>query len=130
MTDFSPPSGTATAQGATTASTATPQADAMAEWPAKAADMVELAVAAINDRAVRPVLIAARAVVFGVLIAVLGVALVVWGSIGLVRLLDVYLWPGKVWASYLLLGALFIIGGMVAWWLRINRSAEPSPADA
>jgi hypothetical protein len=95
----------------------------MADLPAKAADTVELLVAALNDRAVRPILIAARAVVFGVLIAALAVALVVWLSVGFIRLLDVYLWPDKVWASYLLLGAVFTGGGLAAWWQRIDRRA-------
>lgn len=87
-----------------------------AEWATKAADSVELAVALVSDRAVRPVVVAARVVVFGVLIAALAVAVLIWGSVGFVRLLDVYAWPGEVWASYLLLGGLFTVLGSLAWW--------------
>src|SRR5579863_8927353 len=86
-----------------------------AEWATKAADSIELAVAMVNDRAVRPIVIGARAIVFGVLIVALAIAVVVWGSVGLIRLLDVYLWPGEVWASYLLLGGIFTGGGLFAW---------------
>jgi hypothetical protein len=69
--------------------------------------------------------VAARAVVFGVLIATLAIAVIVWGSVGLVRFFDVYFWPGEVWASYLLLGGLFTVGGMVAWYYA--HSQAPSP---
>ena len=98
-----------------------------AEWATKAADSVELAVAMVNDRAVRPIVVAARAVVFGVLIVTLAIAVLVWGSVGLVRLFDVYLWPGEVWASYLLLGGIFTAGGLVAWHY---AHTQAPPADA
>lgn len=98
-----------------------------AEWATKAADSIELAVALVNDRAVRPIVIGARAVVFGILIATLAVAVLVWGSVGLIRLMDVYFWPGEVWASYLLLGGIFTGGGLYAW-----HAAHPQrpPTDA
>jgi drug/metabolite transporter (DMT)-like permease len=98
-----------------------------AEWATKAADSVELAVALVSDRAVRPIVVAARAVVFGVLIATLAVAIIVWGSVGLVRFFDVYFWPGEVWASYLLLGGLFTVGGTLAWYYAHTQSP---PSDA
>ncbi len=92
------------------------------EWATKAADSVELAVALVNDRAVRPIVIGARAVVFGMLIVALAVAVLVWVSVAGIRFMDVYFWPGEVWASYLLLGGLFTAGGMVLWYLAISRS--------
>jgi hypothetical protein len=91
-----------------------------AEWPEKAVDKVDLLVAVVTDKAVRPVVLAARAVVFGVVIAVTTVVLVVLFSVGFVRLLDVYVWPGEVWISYLVLGSLFIALGVLAYALR-NR---------
>ncbi len=85
------------------------------DWPAKAADTVDLVVATISDRAVRPVVVGARALVFGVLIFLMVLVSVTWISIAFVRLLDVYLWPGKVWASYFLLAVIFCTLGFVAW---------------
>lgn len=85
------------------------------DWPAKAADTVDLVVALVSDRAVRPVVVAARAVVFGVLIALTGLVVLVAVSIALVRLLDVYAWPGLQWLSYFVLAALFLVGGLAAW---------------
>ena len=42
-------------------------------WPTKAVDTVDTVVATVNDRAVRPAIVAARAVVFGVIIGVVAV---------------------------------------------------------
>ncbi len=94
-----------------------------AEWAAKAVDAVDLAVSTVTDKAVRPVLLAARAVVFGVIVATMATAGVVLGSIGLVRLLVVYAFGPRVWAAYLLLGSLLTATGLVLWWQRAARPA-------
>jgi hypothetical protein len=88
---------------------------ATGEWPRKAADAIDLAVDTIHDKAIRPVLLAARAVVFGVLVAALALAVVVLLSVGLVRLLDVYVVGGRVWISYAVLGGIFTVAGLTAW---------------
>lgn len=59
----------------------------------------------------------ARAIVFGLAAAALGIILVTLLSIGLIRLLDVYAFHHRVWASYLLVGFVFTIIGLVAWFL-------------
>ena len=92
-----------------------------ADWPAKAADMVEMAVDSLFDRVVRPALVAVRAVVFGLLIAVTAIVLLVALSIALIRLLDVYVFDGRVWASDALLGALLTAAGVFAWSQRAPR---------
>jgi hypothetical protein len=104
MTDASPP-GTATGPGA----------GAGGDWPRKAVDAVDLVVDTIHDRAIRPALLAARAVVFGLLVAVLSLVVLVLLSVGLVRLLDVYAFGGRVWISYAVLGGLFSLAGLLAW---------------
>jgi hypothetical protein len=85
---------------------------------------VDLVVDTIHDRAVRPVLLAARIVVFGILVAVLTVVVLVLLSIGLLRLLDVYAFEGRVWVSYAVLGGLFTLLGVFAWSRRAPR--DPS----
>ena len=90
-----PPAGTGAWGGA-----ATSLHDFGAEWPKKAADTVDLVVDTIHDKAIRPVLLAARIVVFGLLIAVLSSVVLVLLSVGLLRLLDVYAFAGRVWLSY------------------------------
>jgi len=92
-----------------------------ADWPATAADMVEMAVDTVFDRVVRPALVAVRAVVFGLLIATMGLVLLVAVAIAFVRLLDVYAFDGRVWASDALVGALLTAGGLFAWSQRATR---------
>jgi hypothetical protein len=92
-----------------------------ADWPAKAADMVEMAVDTVFDRVVRPALVAVRAVVFGLLIATMGLVLLVAVAIAFVRLLDVYAFDGRVWASDALVGALLTAAGLFAWSQRATR---------
>ncbi len=99
------------------------------EWPARAADAVDQAVAVVRDRAVRPVVIAARGLVFGVVILVVSSAALVWLTVGLLRLLDVYAWPGEVWISYFVLAAVFLAGGTALWVLRAERAEQPSLDD-
>jgi hypothetical protein len=97
-----------------------------AEWPKKAADTVDLVVDTIHDKAIRPVLLAARIVVFGLLIAVLSTVVLVLLSVGLLRLLDVYAFPGRVWLSYAVVGGVFTVVGLLAWTKRTSRAARPA----
>ncbi len=98
-----------------------------AEWPAKAVDAIDLVVATVHDRAIRPALVAARAVVFGLIIAVVALVLLILLSIALIRLLDVYVFDGRVWASYLLLGSIFVLAGFILWWRRSTGDTEELP---
>lgn len=94
-----------------------------AEWAAKAVDTVDLVVNTVGDKAVRPVLVAARGVVFGLIIATMAVVVVVLASISLIRLLDVYVFGHRVWASYALLGAVITTSGLMVWSQRAPRPA-------
>jgi hypothetical protein len=96
------------------------------EWPKKAADAVDLVVDTIHDKAIRPIVLAARVVVFGLLVAVLSLIVLVLLSVGLLRLLDVYAFSGRVWISYAVLGAIFTLAGLFAWSRRTARS-DPAP---
>lgn len=68
----------------------------------------------LNRVTARPLTIIARALVYGLLGAVLGLTVLVLLTIGALRLLDVYL-PGEVWSAYLALGSIFTLGGLVLW---------------
>ena len=83
--------------------------------------MVEMVVDTVFDRVVRPALVAVRAVVFGLLIAATGLVLLVVLAIAFIRLLDVYVFDGRVWASDALVGALLTAGGLFAWSQRATR---------
>ncbi len=68
-----------------------------------------------HDRVLRPIFIAGRTIAFGFILLLAAIVVVVTLLVALVRLFDVYVFPGRVWATYLLLGTLLTIGGMVIW---------------
>jgi hypothetical protein len=107
----------------TAGAVATPGAG-QSEWPAKVADTIEDVVEAVHDRLVRPLTLVARGVVFGIIIAVMAIVLSVLAAIAFVRLLDVYAFGGRVWASDALLGTVLVLAGGFAWTKRRARSAE------
>ena len=81
----------------------------------RALDTIDTVVATVNDKAIRPAIVAARAIVFGVIIGVVALAVLVLLSIGLIRLTTVYLFDHKVWISYLAFGGIFCLGGAYAY---------------
>jgi len=95
-----------------------------ADWPAKVADTVDDVVAGVHDKVIRPLMLVARGVVFGIIIAVMALTLSVLGAIALVRVLDVYAFGHRVWASDALVGGLLTLVGAVAWSRRRTRGAE------
>jgi tetrahydromethanopterin S-methyltransferase subunit G len=87
---------------------------ASAEWPARLADTVEEVVTTVHDRAVRPLLLVARGLVYGIVVGAMALVLAVLLSVALIRLLDVYAFSHRVWASYLVVGGAFSLLGLVA----------------
>jgi hypothetical protein len=79
----------------------------------RALDTIDSVVATVNDRAVRPAIVAARAIVFGVIIAVVGVTVVIMFCIGFIRVTT--LAGHRIWASYLVLGLIFSAVGAVLY---------------
>lgn len=96
------------------------------QWTAKALDTVDTLVATVNDKAIRPVIVAVRSIVFGVIIAVVSLITLVLLCIGLMRLMDVYIPGHHVWIPYLALGAIFCLGGA---FLYSKRGSAPSTDD-
>ena len=86
----------------------------MTDWTTEAADTVERVVVGVRDRTIVPAQSAAKAIVYGLVVAFLVLAAVSLTFIGLFRLVDVYL-PGNVWATYLLFGGIFVIAGVFCW---------------
>jgi hypothetical protein len=93
------------------------------DWATRTAESIERVVQAVRDRTTRPLLLAGRAVVYGLLAAILGVAAVVLLAILVVRLLTVL--TGKAWLAELIVGALFTVAGIVLLMMR-RRVAEAS----
>jgi hypothetical protein len=86
----------------------------MSDWTTDAADAIERAVVTVRDKTVTPARTITRAVVYGVLAALFllpaGIILLAGLFRGLVKL-----YQGEVWAAWLTLGGLFVLGGMVLW---------------
>ncbi len=94
------------------------------DWPARAADLVDTLVSLLRDKTVRPLALVARVIVFGILVFTASLVTVVLLSITLIRLLTVYAFSGRVWASDLLVGAVFIAIGLTVWTQRTVRSPK------
>ena len=89
---------------------APPAVPAGGDWSVQAADTIERVVGTIRDKTSVPLTTVARALVFGLLAAVMGVTTLVFVTIALVRAVNVYL-PGDVWAAYLVIGGIFTLIG-------------------
>lgn len=63
-----------------------------------------------TDRLVKVV----RVLVFGVITLILGAMAAIIALIALIRVLDIVL-PREVWLPYMVLGAIFLAGGLFAW---------------
>lgn len=81
----------------------------------KALGALDHALDVVHDKVLRPLIIAGRAVAFGLIIALAALVLAVALVLGLTRLLTVYLFAGHVWITDGVLGALFVAAGMVVW---------------
>lgn len=82
------------------------------DWTVSAADTVERVVGIARDKATVPITTVARAIVFGLLAAALGLAAVVFLTIGLVRAVDVYTGDGRVWIAHGSIGGIFTLVGL------------------
>ncbi len=85
-------------------------------WAADIADTIERVVGTVRDRTTKPLVKASRAVVFGILTAILGVVALTLLIIVLTRatqaLLDIWLrHEVSVYVSYLIIGGIICIGG-------------------
>jgi len=112
--------------------TASP-APASGDWAAQAADTIERAVETVRDRTTGPAITVARAVVYGTFAVIAGLAALVLATIAAVRLIDNYL-PDAVfgeehtWATYLIIGLVYVIAGVVLWARRYGAGLEDRPA--
>ncbi len=84
--------------------------DALSE---RALDAIDSVVASVNDKAIRPAIVAARGIVFGVIIAVIGIADLVLFCVGFIRLTTIA--GHRIWASYIVLGLIFSVVGAVLY---------------
>jgi len=105
------------------------------DWPAQAADTIVKVVGTVRNRTTGTAITAARAVVYGLLAAVLGTTALILLSVMLVRVVvlaaDGLLGLGDadragraVWIAHLLVGLVFVLGGLWLW-----KKATSAPAE-
>ncbi len=92
----------------------TRQGTRVTDWTTEATDLVERTVATARDRTVVPARIATRAVVYGLLATLIALPAILMLVISAFRGL-VLLYQGRVWAAYVTLGGIFVIGGLFCW---------------
>ena len=102
-----------------------PVAGSAHDWTIDVADKIEAAVGAVRDRTTVPITRVVRGLVFGLVAGTLGIVALVFGIIGLTRLIEVYLpiepYSARVWGTYAVLGAIFLVIGAFFWSKRTVR---------
>jgi hypothetical protein len=78
-------------------------------------DTIDGAVTVVHERVIRPLLLVSRAIVFGIIVATMALIVSVLLSIAVVRLLDVYAFRGRVWASDAVVGGVLTLFGIALW---------------
>lgn len=91
------------------------------DWEAHVADTIESTVTAVHDRVIRPLILAARGIVFGIIVGSMALVLCVLLTVALVRLIDVYAFGHRAWAAEALVGAVMAAVGIAAWSMRRPR---------
>ncbi|HEY5109810.1 MAG TPA: hypothetical protein VII96_09410 [Acidimicrobiales bacterium] len=105
-----------------------PGLSALDDLPTRGADAVDTIVDFIQVKAVRPLTLAARGIVFGIIVFTGAVLTLTLLSITLIRLLTVYIPGNRVWVSDLIVGFVFVAVGIAAWTQRIDRSTPAAAA--
>ncbi|WP_276973268.1 hypothetical protein [Ferrimicrobium acidiphilum] len=91
------------------------EAERQRDIASRATEWVDEVTKFLQNRAVSPLFWIARAIIFGLL----GLALVVVAGVlavdTLVKLLDAYLFAGRVWITYFVIGGIALLVSLVAW---------------
>ncbi|MFQ5556792.1 MAG: hypothetical protein ACE5GB_04700 [Acidimicrobiales bacterium] len=90
------------------------------DWPAQAADTVVRVVDRVKTATTDRVVLLVRVLVYGLVVAVLGLATLVMTVIVMVRMADAYLPIGAgvgsaTWAAHAFIGGLLTVVGVGAW---------------
>ena len=93
------------------------------DWTVQAADTIESVVVAVRSKTTDPLVGVSRWIVYGTLVAIVGVVALTVAIIGIVRVLDVVL-PGEVWVVDVILGGIFTLAGVFLWSRRRKRPAD------
>jgi hypothetical protein len=95
------------------------------QWPGQVADRIDSTVGLVRDKAVRPITLVARGLVYGPIIAAVGLVAAVLAAVAAVRGLNEI--PGfRDWISLLAVGGFFSLLGLFLLG-RGRAAARPAP---
>ena len=99
-----------------------------ADWTVQVTDTIESVVGSVRAKTAVPLETVARALVYGIIIGVLGLAALVLVTIVLVRVLTIEVqgYSLPVYGAYALLGAIFTLAGLFFWRKRRPAGGDPS----
>lgn len=100
----------------------TPEPEREPDFVATSLSLLDSYLDRFHDSVLRPIFLVGRTVAFGFLIVAFGLVTLIALLIGLVRILNVYAFSGREYITYLILGALCIVGGLMVW-----RRRKPLP---
>ena len=69
----------------------------------------------VHDKVLRPIIMAARAIAFGLIIVLAAIVFVIVVVIGFIRLLNIYAFSGHEWLSYVVVGGISLLAGLLIW---------------
>jgi CHASE2 domain-containing sensor protein len=92
------------------------------DWAAQLTEKVGQVVDVIRDQTVGRVQKVVRVVIFGALALSVVVLVLMMLTIGLVRLFNNEVFDQRVWASYFLIGGIFVVLGTLISMMRHSRS--------
>ncbi len=103
------------------------------DWVINTSNMIEGVIDRVRDGAVVKLTTLVRAIVYGALLAIVGVTALVLLTIVFVRMLDIYLdyiafLPENVWLADFVAGAIFIVLGLFVWSKRSPKHAAAKDA--
>jgi hypothetical protein len=84
----------------------------------RAMGAIDLLVDTLHDKVIRPILLIGRTLAFAFIVVICVGVVAVGLCVALLRLLDVYAFAAHQWASWALLGAIFVAAGLVVWRFR------------
>jgi len=84
------------------------------DWVTQVLDRLDGLIDLVRSKTTSPIAFVARVLVYGLLAAVMGTAALTLVVVMLVRVADIAI-PEDVWLTHLILGALFSLGGLLAW---------------
>jgi hypothetical protein len=90
-------------------------------WPERAAQIVVEVTDNIREKGISPLYRLVRIITLGLMGLLLTIAVAILGLIGVIRVLDSYLFAAHQWVTYAILGIIFLALGLILWSKRIKK---------